>query len=587
MAFDAGMLRAVAFELNLLLGEENGTGGSKVEKIYMPDRDEIHLMMRVQGTTHRLVVSASPSCARALVSTQVKENPANPPMLCMLLRKRLTGARISAVRQKGFERVLEIEFDTKDEMGFSGKKCLIAEIMGKHSNIIFCDYDYKILGAVRTVDLTSTLSRRIIAGMKYELPPAQDKLDPTEVLKDEFCARVNSFEPSSLAEKVIVSSFFGISPLVAREMVFRASGDISASVGTVDVEKLYGEFAKYFDALKTSVYSPALLFLKGKDTAFEYTIYPITQYESSAVSVPCESVSQLVDEYFSRRDRSDRIKQRSQDISRVLTNAQNRLIRKIEAQKNELIQTGDMEKCRLYGDLITQEMYRIKKGDPFVIATDYSKEEWEEVRVELDTKLTPSQNAQSYYKKYNRKKSAVVNLETQIEISEKELLYIDTVFDALSRAVSEKDLSEIREELSEWGYIKKSGGKLRLSEKKQAPKPMSLRSPSGYEVLVGKNNLQNDYITTKMSEKNDWWFHVKNYAGSHVLMKVGRDEDPPAEDFTFACEVAAQNSSANGENVAVDYTQIKYIKKPAASKPGFVTYTTYWTAFVTPKKKTP
>lgn len=587
MAFDAGMLRAVAFELDSVLGEKNGIGGSKVEKIYMPDRDEIHFMVRVQGTTHRLVVSASPSCARALISSEGKENPATPPMLCMLLRKKLMGARVCAIRQKGFERVLEIEFDTKDEMGFSSKKYIIAEIMGKHSNIIFCDFDYKILGAVRTVDLTSTLSRRIIAGMKYELPPSQDKLDPTNATKEEFFSKISLFEPSALCEKVIISSFFGIAPLIAREIAFMASGDVSASVGAVDGERLYAEFKKYTDSLERNEYSPALLFLENKDTAFEYTIYPITQYQNSARSVLCESVSHLIDEYFSRRDKNDRIKQRSQDISRVLTNAQNRLIRKIEAQKNELVQTGDMEKCRLYGDLITQEMYRIKKGDEYVVATDYSKEEWEEVKVALDTKLTPSQNAQSYYKKYNRKKSAVVKLREQIEISEKELSYIDTVFDALSRAVSEKDLSEIREELSEWGYIKKRGEKLKSSLKKQAPKPMSLTSPSGYEVLVGKNNLQNDYITTKMSEKNDWWFHVKNYAGSHVLMKVGKDEDPPAEDFTFACEVAALNSSANGENVAVDYTQIKYIKKPAASKPGFVTYTTYWTAFVTPKKKTP
>ena len=244
-----------------------------------------------------------------------------------------------------------------------------------------------------------------------------------------------------------------------------------------------------------------------------------------------------------------------------------------------------MELCRLYGDLISQEMYRIKKGDGYVDAVDYSKEPYETLRIELDTKLTPSQNSQRYYKKYNRKKSARGELVRQIELSESELRYVETVFDALSRAETEKDLSEIREELSLWGYMKRDAKKLRLADKKQSVKPLSFTSPSGYEILVGKNNIQNDFITTKLSERGDWWFHTKNYPGSHVLMCVGSREEPPAEDFTFACELAAEHSSAEGDNIAVDYTQIRYIKKPGGSKPGFVTYTTYWTAYVTPKNK--
>ncbi len=575
MAFDAGMLSAVVRELDNTFSQ-----GAKVEKIYMPDRDEIHIITRLFHDTKRLVVSASPSCARVGFSDLQKENPPTPPTLCMLLRKKLSGARITAVRQLGFERALEIEFDTRDEMGFSSKKYLIAEIMGKHSNIIFTDADYKILGAVRTVDATSSLKRRIIGGVRYELPPSQDKLDPTKVNEREFFEKLESFEKSTLADKAILSSFFGMAPIICREIVFRASGESETALEKVNLARLWEEFSRYFTALEKGDFYPILLFYEGRDTAFEYSVYPILQYGADVKCVECETVSALIDSFFSLRDKSDRMKQRSQDISRLLTNAQNRLLRKIEAQKAELASGADMETCRLFGDLITQEMYRIKKGDLFVEALDYSSEPYKSVRVELDEKLTPSQNAQRYYKQYNRKKNAVSELGRQIELSSRELEYIDTVFDALSRAESEKDLAEIREELSLWGYMKRDAKRLNMPQKKQSPRPMSFVSPSGYEVLVGRNNLQNDYLTTKLSDKNDWWFHVKNYSGSHVVMRVENREEPPAEDFTYACSLAARYSSPDGERVEVDYTQIRYVKKPAGSKPGFVTYTTYWSAVV-------
>ncbi len=584
MAFDAGMLSAVVQESNMILGEANSRGGSKVEKVYMPERDEIDLVLRTYNESFRFVLSASPNTARVLISDTQKENPATPPSLCMLLRKKLMGARLVKISQMGFERVCCLEFDTKDEMGYAAKRFLVAEIMGKHSNIILCDADFKILGAIRTVDATSSLTRRIIPGIKYEMPPLQDKLDPTQVSETEFASKLSSYEPSAICDKAIVASFSGIAPIIAREICYRATGEVSSTIANTRINRLWEEFAKYFDALKKGEFAPTLLFEEGKDSAFEYSVYPILQYGEKIKLKKTESVSSLIDEFFSLRDKSDRHRQRSQDILKLLTNAENRLTKKIEAQKNELVDADDMEQCRLYGDLISQEMYRVKKGDRFVEALDYSKEPYETVKIELDEKLTPSQNAQRYYKKYNRKKKAKEELVKQIEASEKELSYIATVFDALTRAESEKDLAEIREELSIWGYMRREAKKLRTADKKQNLKPMTFTSPSGYEVLVGKNNLQNDYITTKLSQRGDWWFHTKNYPGSHVLMCVGKDEDPPAEDFTFACELAAEHSSAEGDNIAVDYTQIRYIKKPSGSKPGFVTYTTYWTAYVSPKR---
>ena len=584
MAFDAGMLFAVVHELDRVLGENNGMGGSKIEKIYMPDRDEIHLMLRTRTDTHRLVLSASASCARITLSDVQKENPQTPPMLCMLLRKKLMGARVVAVRQYGFERACEVEFDTKDEMGFSSKKYLVAEIMGKHSNIIFCDSERKILGALRTVDATSDFTRRIIPGIRYELPPAQDKSDPTLVTKDEFFKNLSAVDESTPLDKVLLSSYFGMAPLVCREIAYRATGDLASLLATSSKERLWEEFSRYFKALSDADFSPTLLFENDAPSAFEYSIYPILQYGDGVRHVVCEGVCRLIDSFFSIRDKNDRIRQRSTDIHRLLTNAKNRLVKKIETQKGEIAASADMDECRRAADLITQEMYRVKRGDTSLEALDYSKEPYESVVIELDEKLSPSQNAQRYYKKYNRKKTALATLTEQIEVSKKELLYIDTVFDALSRAETEKDLAEIREELSLWGYMKKDAKKLRLAEKKQSPKPLMLTSPSGYEIYVGRNNLQNDFVTTKLSEKNDWWFHVKNYAGSHVLLKVQNRDEPPAEDFTFACEVAAKYSSAMGERVEVDYTQIRYIKKPPSSKPGFVTYSTYWSATVDSQK---
>ena len=388
MAFDAGMLSAVVRECDLVLGD-NSYGGSKVEKIYMPDRDEIHFMLRSYNETHRLVVSASPNTARVLISKTQKENPPTPPTLCMLLRKKLTGARLVKISQLGFERVCQLEFDTKDEMGFSSKKYLIAEIMGKHSNIIFCDGDYKILGAIRTVDATSSLTRRIIPGVKYELPPSQEKLDPTTVDKETFLKRISEFENSSLADKTIIASFSGIAPIIAREIVYRATGETSTTLANASFERLWEESSRYFTALLNGDYSPALLFEEGRDSAFEYSVYPILQYGEKIKQVNTDTVSELIDGFFSLRDKSDRQRQKSQDISRLLTNARSRLERKIEAQQNELSDTSDMEYCRLCGDLISQEMYRIKRGDSFVDALDYSKEPYENVRVELDENLSP------------------------------------------------------------------------------------------------------------------------------------------------------------------------------------------------------
>ncbi|MBE6651537.1 MAG: fibronectin/fibrinogen-binding protein [Ruminococcaceae bacterium] len=584
MAFDAGMVYAITHELDKKLGEDNGFNGARIDKVTMPEKDEIHLLLHVGRENLRLVISAGAGNPRIHLSGFAKENPNTPPSFCMLLRKHLSCSRIAHIRQYGFERVAEIEFDFKDEMGYISKKYLIAEIMGKHSNIIFCDEDKKILGAIRTSDFSDPSKRPVFAGVKYELPPPQNKLDPTTLTKETFLEALSNMDATTPADRAITSTVLGVAPLIAREAVFRASQDATATLGSVDIDKLWYHFSSFYENLTSDNIYPCLICrTETPDIPFEFSFVDIRQYGGKAIVKPIDSVSDLIDGFYTKRDKAERIKQRAQDIFRLLLNSQNRLLKKIEAQEAELVDTEKMEYCRKCGDLISQDMYRIKRGDKQVKVIDYSEEGYPEVTVELDERLSPSQNAQRYYKYYNRKKNARGELTAQIEEARNELKYIDAVLDSLSRAETESDLDELREELAVWGYGKRDRKKLKTSDRKKKVKPLKAISPSGLEVYIGKNNLQNDYLTTKFSEKNDWWFHVKNFAGSHVIMKTD-GEEPPAEDFTFAASLAAMHSSAEGDNIAVDYTLIKHVKKPPAAKPGFVTYATYWTAYVTPDR---
>ncbi len=579
MAFDAGMVYAITHELDKKLGENNGFNGAKIDKITMPERDEIHFLLHVGRENLRLVVSAGAN-PRIHLTSSAKENPNTPPSFCMLLRKHLSVSRIAHVRQYGFERVAELEFDFKNELGYVSKKYLIIELMGKHSNIIFCDTDRKILGAVRVSDFSETIKRPILTGIKYELPPAQDKINPLTMDKSVFCDIMSSLDGDTPAEKAITSNFLGIAPIIAREAVYRTCNDASAVLRLLHIEKLYDEFKKIYSNLTNDIIVPCLLCrAETPDIPFEYAFVEIEQYRTSAVIKRCESISELLDSFFTVRDKSERIRQRAQDIFRMLLNAQNRLVKKIETQEEELADTETLEECRKLGDLISQDMYKIKRGDRFVRVVDYFADGYPEVTIELDERLSPSQNAQKYYKKYNRKKNARIEIKHQIDEARRELEYIDAVLDSLSRAENESDLDELREELSFWGYGKRDRKKLKNADKKKKLKPKVLFSPSGLQVYIGKNNLQNEYLTMKFADKNDWWFHVKNAPGSHVILKIDGDE-PPAEDFTFCARLAAEHSSVKGDNIAVDYTLIRYIKKPPASKPGFVTYSTYWTAFV-------
>ena len=575
MAFDAGMLSCVLHEIK----EESL--GARVEKVYQPERDEIILQIRSKSGGRRLLINAGSNNPRIGFTTVPKENPQNPPMLCMLLRKHLQGAKLCSVEQFGFERAAILGFETRDEMGYECVKYLIAELMGKYSNLIFADGDMRIITAMKVIDFSTSSLRQVLPGMKYELPPKQDKADPTATDEAEFMHLISESPAERGCDKFILGSYLGISAAVAREVAYSATGAVDTPLSSCSPRVLWGKFSELIERIKSNDYSPTLV-LDG-EKPIEYAFCDLKQY-SGLTAKKVESPSELLDLFFDSRDKEQRVKQRASDVQKLLFNAHARLIKKIELQEGELAECAHGEEYKKMGDLITANIYMLKRGMKEASLPDYDNMGEDGslpyVTVELDERLSPAANAQRLYKKYNKSKNAKIELTKQIELAKDELDYINSVLDSLDKAESPADLAEIRDELYRAGYASKMKGY--TAHKQSAPTVAKFLTSGGYTVLCGKNNIQNEYITFKLASKNDYWFHAKNAPGSHVVM-ICNGEEPPAEDFTEAAEIAAYHSKAyGGQSVEVDYTFIRHVKKPPSSKPGFVIYHTNWSALVTP-----
>ena len=580
MAFDAGMLACTLHEICSV-----GQGG-RIERVLQPERDEIVLQMRTTLGGKRLLINAGSNNPRIGFTEVQKENPQQPPMFCMLLRKHLSGAKLCAARQLGFERVAELEFETRDEMGFTCTRYLIAEVMGKYSNLIFTDGDHKIMAVLKTVDFTTSSKRQVLPGMTYELPPAQNKCDPVSESAEAFAAAYAVADPEQRTDRWILERYMGISAAVAREIAYRATRHTDTPAKYCTADELWRAFDAVMGVVRTGAYEPTMVTDGAKPV--EYAFVSLTHYGEDMPRRAYESAGLLLDEFFASRDRESRIKQRASDVLSLLTHGESRITKKLEAQRSELAECEQAEKYKKYGDLIMGNLYCLEKGMKRAELVDY--EEWDEENgsygscvVELDERLTPVANGQKYYKKYTKMRNAKVELTKQIELGENELAYLNTVFDALTRAETQADLDEIREELYRFGYASRMKG-YAAPKKNKNPVVMQFTTTNGYRVLCGKNNVQNEYITHKVAERNDWWFHVKGMPGSHVVMLCD-GEEPPAEDFTDAAEIAAYYSKATGEHVAVDYIQVRHVKKPPAAKPGLVIYHTNWTAYVTPNEE--
>lgn len=573
MALDGAFLRHLKKEI----GET--AAGARVDKIYQPNRDELFLLLRTRTGILKLLMSARANSARIHFTRVLPENPKAPPMLCMLLRKRLSGAKLAAVRQPDLERVLFLDFDAVDEFGDAARLTLVMEVMGRYSNIVLTDAQGKIVDALRRVDAGMSSERLILPGIVYRLPPPQEKLCLLTAPVEKIVERVRSMPPETGLSKALLSSLQGVSPVVCRELQHLAlrGGELRLGQMTEEHFERLSFFLK--QTAQTIVGTQGKPYMVTGEKPLDFTFLPVRQYGLAASVDEKESFSALLDAFYSERDRIERMKVRSQDLLRVLSTSSDRLSRKINNQRGELEQCAKRDELRLCGDLISANLYRLKKGQAFAELENYYDPSQPRVRVKLDPALTPSRNAQKYYKEYRKARTAEQILTVQIEKASQELAYLDTVFDELSRASDEHDLVEIRSELTEQGYIRKAE---RSRKQPKTAGPMEFLSREGLQILVGRNNRQNDQLTLKRAGKNDLWFHTKNIPGSHVIVLTD-GKKPGEQTVEDAALLAAFFSRGRGSSgVAVDYTEVRNVSKPQGAKPGMVIYVKNKTVFVTP-----
>lgn len=566
MALDGIFLRHMKDELSKVLI------GSKINKIYQPNKEEIVLLFRTRNDQIKLLICVRADSCRINITNQEIENPKVPPMLCMLFRKKLTGAKLIAIEQDELERIVVLKFEAIDSLGDKIKLNLIVELMGKYSNAILTDENNIIIDSLKRVDDQMSSVRIILHGIKYEAPPKQDKLCVINCNSDIIENIINQKDNISKSLMRIVQ---GISPVVAREIEYILENTNDSNCDNVIKEQILNLAynAKYCNGTPNIV-------IDNNGKPIEFSFMPIHQYENLANCLKCNSFSELLDEFFLKRDNINRMKTRSHDISKNLSNIRDRLIKKLKIQKQELTNSVDRNKYKQYADIINANLYCINKGMSFVSLENFY-DSMNTVDIKLDPLLTPSQNAQLYYKKYRKAYNAEKALKLQIEKAQIELTYIESVIEALDRAANNEEIDEIKNELFEQGYIKISRGK-RNKLIKPSFNPIEFVTSEGFKVLVGRNNKQNDILTLKKTSKNDIWFHTKNIPGSHtVLITDGRQ--PNQASIIEAATIAVQHSKAkDSSNVPVDYTIIKNVSKPQGAKPGMVIYVKYKTIYVTP-----
>ncbi len=560
MPFDALYCSRLAPELKKYVG-------SRVDKIFRPEAVELDMLIYTPMREKKfLIISASMSSPRVSVFSGEREHPSDPDSFIMLVRKHLVGARITDVFAVENERVIVFDFDSADEMGYIQKKRIYAEIMGKHSNIILCDGEDVVISALYQSDITSP-TRRIMAGLKYEEPPKQQKRSPKGLTEEEF-ASVLDENSDRLCHKVILDNFLSFSPLVAKEVVCRALGNTDVVCRDADKSKLFSSFCSIFECES----KPCIVY-DGEGKALEISFVDLLQYEGMKKEYP-ESLSEALNVYYEEKSKTERIAARSRDLTKTVKNLLSRLEKKLEAQKHDLFECAEKEECRRAGDAIIGSIYMLKQGMESAELADYENGGF--IKVKLDKRLSPSKNAERYYKKYAKMKRAEAALIEQIAQTEKELEYMESVSDLISRLVTAEDFEEMKDELASAGYLK---GRRNKGAKKQKTKPLKFVTAGGFVVKVGKNNVQNDALTFG-ADKNDYWFHVKNIPGSHTVLYT-EGMNPSDEDLTEAATIAAKHSKATeGSVVSVDYTLARYVKKPPHSKPGYVTYDKYKTAYI-------
>ena len=554
--------------------------GSKIDKIHQPSKNELVFIMRTRNGAYRLYLSCDGQSPRVHMSRYNLENPKVPPMLCMLLRKRLVGAVLTDIKQIKNDRILIFVFDGTTEIGDKTTYYLVCEIMGQRSNIILCDEDYRIIDAVKRVDEEKSSVREILPNLKYELPPLQEKCD---ILIDDISHIVNKILSHSekMLSKAILDVIEGFSPIVGREIAYRTiyTDKQVGLLSEIEKERLENELY----VIRNEIISNKSFFMLTQNDGipYEFSFTNIRQYGTTLIKKEYESISELLDDFYFEKDKINRIKRKASDLFKILNSAVERTTRKINNRRQELEKSVNREQIRIYAELITANQYRLtEKSSVYNLENYYDNNNI--IEIPANPALSPLQNAQKYFKEYKKAVNAEKLLHNLIEDGEQELVYLDTVLDNLSRADSEKEIAEIREELEQGGYVKiKRGSK----QKKEKPlPPIEFKSSDGFKILVGRNNIQNDILTLKTAMNYDMWLHVQKFAGSHTVIIADRKEITESAIFEAACIAAYHSKAKDSSSVAVDYTLIKNVKKPTGAKPGKVIYNTYNTIYVTPDK---
>ena len=568
MPLDAVCLQAVVAELAPQIT------GSRIEKIQQPARDQVVLLLR---GNRRLLLSAGGGQPRLHLTELPRDNPAQPPMFCMLLRKYLSGGIIESIQQAPLERVVTLTVSAADELGERSQFSLILEAVARRANLILVDKDGHIIDCLRRIDFEMNPDRQVLPGLFYHLPTPPDKVSPFTATEEEFAALAAAAGEGAPADQWLVRTVNGLSPLVARELTFRACGSTDALV-TGHTAALWSAFAAWRDTVNEKHFTPAML--KRSGVPMDFTYLHVGQYGGAAEEETYTSFSRLLDDFYEKREQAERVKQKGQDLVKTASNGAARLRRKIAAQEQELAESKNRDKWRVYGELITANLYRMERGMSRLTAQNYYDPDCADVDIPLDVRLSPQENAAKYFKKYTKAKTAEKYITAQLEKARVELTYLESVLQELTLAESEQDFNDIRAELTDGGYLRAKGRK----QPQRPSKPREFRSTAGLRILVGRNNRQNDRLTAKDAEKWDIWLHTQRIHGSHVILCTGGAQ-PDEQSLLEAASLAAYFSQAqDGTKVPVDYAPVKFVKKPAGSPPGLVNYTNYKTILADPSE---
>ena len=575
MAFDAFYLSAVLEEIRAL-------GEARVDKIHQPSRDAVILHLRGRENRGKLLIHPNPAAPRLHLTTANPENPPEPPMFCMLLRKHLLGARLTEISQPPMERMAVLTFSCIDEMGDAVEKKLVAELMGRTCNLYLLGADGRIIDCLRRIGLDEA-KRPALPGLHYQLPDPIEKRHPLGdchvasllAMTEEYLGILREPGADILADR-LMDTLGGLSPLVCREAALFAAGDVDTRVENLDISAAAEKLALFFHEHLTH---PAPYVYTQNGTPKQFAFCPIRQYGESARA---DSFSGLLDSFYTLRDTQSAMRQKSQTVRKTVSNLCQRLTKKLAIQEKELTATYDRERLRQLGDILTANLHKITKGQTKVAVEDFYDEDMKTIEIPLSPILSPQQNAAKFYKDYTRMKNAEKELTKQMEIAREELSYLQSVLEELNRASTEQELEEIRQELQSGGYLKADSAKRRVKQNKLPP--MRFESTDGYPIYVGRNNRQNDELTFKLARKDDIWLHASKVHGSHVIISCG-GTTPPDDTVTQAAQLAAYYSeSTGGQNIPVDVTPVKQVKRIPSGKPGMVIYHTYRTVIANPYK---